>query len=117
MACGISAGGKALRLDKDSPARTEPTQRVVQSSGDADEFGRHGGIQIRSPKFCSTLKRAILVEDDSLVDQGSPGQKVRELGGRAPIFPEVHHRPRRPNSWRYADAGARRRRIGGRASP
>src|ERR1700681_2169926 len=43
---GILAGGMTLRLDKDGPARTEPTQRVVQSPGDADELGRHGGIQI-----------------------------------------------------------------------
>ena len=51
MAFGILAGGMTLRLDKDSPARTEPTHRVVQSAGDADEFGRHGGIQIRPPKL------------------------------------------------------------------
>src|SRR5450631_4326166 len=117
MAFGISAGGKALRLNKDSPARTEPTQRIVQSPGDADEFGRHGGIQIRSPKFRGTLKRAILVEDDALVDQSGPGQEVRKLGGRAPIFSEVHHGPRPPNSWRYGDAGVRHRQIAGRASP
>src|SRR5713226_6905330 len=103
-----------LRLDKDSPARTEPTQRVVQSAGDADEFGRNSGIQIRPPKFCGTLKRAILVEDDALVDQSSPGQEVRKLRGRAPIFSEVHHGPRPPNSWRYAGDGARRRQIADR---
>src|SRR5450755_3281996 len=84
MTFGILAGRMALRLDEDSPAGTEPTQRVVQPSGDADEFGRHGGIQVRPPKFCGTLKRAILVEDDTLVDQGSPGQEVREPGGRVP---------------------------------
>ena len=92
MAFRILAGGMTLRLDKDGPARTEPTQRVVQPAGDADEFGRHRGIQIRPPKFCGSLKRAILVEDDALVDQGGPGQEVRKLGGRVPIFPEVHHR-------------------------
>ena len=86
MAFGILAGGIALRLDKDSPARTEPAQSVVQPAGDADEFGRHGGIQIRPPKLRGPLKRAILVEDDALVDQSSPGQEVRKLRGRAPIF-------------------------------
>src|SRR5713101_1223536 len=100
MAFGIFAGGMTLRLDKDGPARTEPTQRVVQSPGNADEFGGHSGIQIRPPKFCRALKRAILVEDDTLVDQGSPGQEVRKLRGRAPILPEVHHRFKRSNSWR-----------------
>ena len=116
MAFGIFAGGMTLRLDEDSPARTEPTQRVVQPAGDADEFGRHGGIQIRPPKFCRALKRAILVEDDALVDQSGPGQEVRKLRGRAPIFGEVHHRLKPPNSRRYGDAGARHRRIADRAS-
>ena len=92
MAFRISAGRMTLRLDKHSPARTKPTQRVVQSPGDADEFGRHGGIQIRPPKLRSSLKRAILVEDDALIDQSSPGQEVRKLGGRASVFSEVHHR-------------------------
>src|SRR5271154_3824733 len=92
MAFRISAGGITLRLDKDSPARTEPTHGIVQSPGDADEFSRHGGIQIRPPKLRGTLKRAILVEDDALVDQSSPRQEVRQLRSRAAIFPEVHHR-------------------------
>src|SRR5258706_15384394 len=111
MAFGISAGGMTLRLDKDSPTRTQPSQRVVQSPGDADQFGRHGGIQIRPSKLCGALERAILVEDDAFVDQGSPGQEVRKMRGRAPVFCEVHHWPRPPNSWRYADAGAQRRRT------
>ena len=92
MAFRIVAGGIALRLDKDSPAGAEPAECVVQSPGDANEFGRHRGIQIRSPKLRGSLKRTILVEDDALVDQSSPGQEVRKLRGRAPIFPEVHHR-------------------------
>src|SRR5713101_5591204 len=99
MAFWILARGMTLRLDKHSPIGAEPTQCVVQSPGDADEFGRHRGIQIRPPKLCGTLKRAILVEDDALVDQSSPGQEIRELGGRAPVFSEVHHRFKRSNSW------------------
>ena len=96
MAFGILAGGMPLRFDKDSPARTEPAQRIVEPAGDADEFRRHGGIQIRPPKPRRTLKRAILVEDDALVDQSGPGQEVRKLRGRAPIFCEVHHRLQTP---------------------
>ena len=92
MAFGIFAGGITLRLDKDGPARTEPTHGVVQSAGDANEFGRHGGIQIRPPKLRRLLKRAILVEDDAFINQSSPGQEVCELGGRSPVFSEVHHR-------------------------
>ena len=96
MAFGILAGGMTLRLDEDSPARTEPAQRVVQSPGDADQFGRHGGIQIRPPKLRRALKRAVLVEDDALVDQSGPGQEIRQLRGRAPIFSEVHHAASNP---------------------
>ncbi len=114
---GIFAGGMTLRLDEDSPARAEATQCVVQSPGDADEFGRHGGIQVRPPKPRGALKRAILVEDNSLVDQSSPGQEIRKLRRRTPIFPEVHHHFKRSNGWRCGDDGARRRRTGGRASP
>ena len=66
---------------------------------DLGEFGRHRGIQVRPPKLCRTLERAILVEDNALVDQGGPGQEVGKLRGRAPIFSEVHHRFKRPNSW------------------
>ena len=78
MAFGILAGGMTLRLDKDRPARSQPTQRVVQSAGDGDEFGRHGAIEIRTPKLRRALERAILVEDDALVDQSRPGQEIRE---------------------------------------
>ena len=67
-----------LRLDKDGPAGAEPTQGVVQAAGDADQFGRHRAVEIRPPKLCRALKRAILVEDDALVDQSGPGQEIRE---------------------------------------
>ena len=80
-----------LRLDKNSPTRTQPPQRVVQPAGDAYEFSRHSGIQVRSPKPCRALERAILVEDDALIDQSGPGQEIRKLGGRTPVFGKVHH--------------------------
>ena len=116
IAFRIFAGGMPLRLDEDSPARAEPTQRIVQSAGDADEFRRHGGIQIRPPKPRGALKRSILVEDDTLVDQSGPGQEIRKLRGRAAVFSEIHHRLKPPNGWKYGDGGARRRRIADRAS-
>ena len=75
----ILAGGVPLRLDKDGPARAEPPQRVVQSAGDADQFGRHCGIQIGPTKPRRALKRAILVENDALVDQRGPGQEIRQM--------------------------------------
>src|SRR6266851_604628 len=80
-----------LRLDKDGPARAEPPQSVVQPAGDADQFRRHGGIQIRPPKLRRALKRAILIEDDALVDQSGPGQEIRQMGYGSTILSEVHH--------------------------
>src|SRR5882724_807640 len=86
MTFGIFACRIPLRLDKDSPTRTEPTQRIVQSPRNADEFRRHGGIQVRTPKLGGALKRTILVEDDSFVDQSRPGQEIHELRSGAAIF-------------------------------
>src|SRR5713101_1872966 len=80
-----------LRLDKDSPARAEPPQSVVQPAGDADQFRRHRGIQIRPAKPCRALKRTILVENDALVDQSGPGQEIREMRQGSTILSEVHH--------------------------
>src|SRR5665213_2083514 len=117
MAFGILAGGLTLRFDKYSPARAEPAQRVIQPAGDADQLRRHGGIQIWPSKPRGTLKRAVLVEDDALVDQSGPGQEVSKLCRRPPVFSEVHHGLKPPDSRRYADAGARHRRIGGHAWP
>src|SRR5216684_3076944 len=91
MALGIFVGGVPLRLDKDGPARAEPPQSIVQPAGDADEFGRHGGIQIRPAKPCRALKRAILVENDALVDQSGPGQKIHQMGYGSTILSEIHH--------------------------
>ena len=81
----------ALRLDKDRPTGFETAQRVVQTAGNGDKFGRHGAIEVRPPELCRPLKRPILVEDDALIDQGRPRQKVRETGIRTAIFGEIHH--------------------------
>src|SRR6266849_5283090 len=91
MALRILAGGVTLRFDKDGPARTEPPQGVVQPAGDADQFRWHCGIQIRPAKPCRALKRAILVEDDALVDQSGPGQEIRQMRYGSTILTEVHH--------------------------
>src|SRR5712691_11112714 len=91
MALWILAGGVTLRLDKDGPARTEPPQSIVQPAGDADQFRRHRGIQIRPAKPCRALKRAILVEDDALVDQSGPGQEIHQMRYGSTILSEVHH--------------------------
>src|SRR5882724_39459 len=91
MALGIFVGGVPLRLNKDGPARAEPPQNIVQPAGDADEFGRHGGIQVRPPKLRRALKRAILVENDALVDQSGPGQEIHQMRYGSTILSEVHH--------------------------
>ena len=81
----------ALRLDKDRPTGFETTQRVVQTTGDGDEFGWHGAIEVRSPEFCRPLKRPVLVEDDPLIDKGRPRQKVGKTRIGTAVFGEVHH--------------------------
>ena len=81
----------ALRFDKNRPTGFETTQRIVQTAGYSDKFGWHGAIEIRPPELCSPLKRAVLVEDNALIDEGSPRQKVRETRIRPAIFGEVHH--------------------------
>src|SRR5712664_2692125 len=80
-----------LRLDEDGPAGAEPPQGVVQSAGDADQFRWHCGIQIRPTKLGRALKRAILVEDDALVDQSGPGQEIHQMRYGSTILSEVHH--------------------------
>src|SRR6266851_5955523 len=117
MALRILAGGVTLRLDKDGPARTEPSQSVVQPAGDADEFRRHCRIQIRPTKPCRALERAILVEDNALVDQSGPGQEIRQMRYGSTILSEVHHAHvlKRRDGRGYADGGAPRRRTADRA--
>src|SRR6266851_9962089 len=91
MALRILAGGVTLRLDKDGPARAEPPQSVVQPAGDADQFRWHRGIQIRPAKLGRALKRAILVENDAVVDQSGPGQEIHQMRYGPAILSEVHH--------------------------
>ena len=81
----------ALRFDKDRPTGFETAQRIVQTAGDGDKFGWHGAIEIRPPELCCSLKRPILVQDDTLIDQRSPGQEVGEASVRTTVFGEVHH--------------------------
>ena len=78
VASRIAAGGMPLRLDEDRPAGAEPAQGVVEPAGDGDKFGRHALIEIGPAKPCRALERAVLVEDDALVDQSGPGQEVGE---------------------------------------
>ena len=64
-----AAGGRmTLCLDEDRPARAQPAQRVVNTRSHGNKFRRHRGVEIRSPKPRSALERAVLVEDDSLVN-------------------------------------------------
>ena len=81
----------ALRFDKDRPTGFETAQRIVQATGNGDEFGWHGAIEVRPPEFCRPLKRAVLVEDNALIDEGSPRQKVSKTRIRTAIFGEIHH--------------------------
>src|SRR5882672_12774305 len=91
MALRIFVGGAPLCLNKDGPARAELPQSIVQPAGDADEFRRYGGIQIRPPKLRRALKRAILIENDALVDQSGPGQEIHQMRYGSTILSEVHH--------------------------
>ena len=62
-----------------------------QTTGNGDQFSGHGAIEIRPPEFRRALKRPILVQDDALVHEGSPWQKVREADVRTTVFGEIHH--------------------------
>ena len=77
IAFGVQVGGISLRLDKDSPTRTQPAKCVVQPAGGGDELCWYRRIKVRTPKLCGALEGAILVEDDTFVDQSGPGQEIR----------------------------------------
>ena len=81
----------ALRLNKYGPAGSETAQGVVQTTGDGDKFSRHRAVEVRSAELCRPLERAILVQDDALVDQGCPRQEVGKTGIGMAIFGKVHH--------------------------
>ena len=89
---GIAVGRRALRLDEDRPARSQTAQRVVETAGDRDEFGRRRGVQIRPTKPCGPLKRPILVENDAFAHQRRPGQEIGETLRFAAVFGEIQHR-------------------------
>jgi hypothetical protein len=76
----------ALRFDKNRPTGFETTQRIVQATGNGDELGWHGAIEIRPPELCCPLKRPILVEDDPLINKSRPRQKIRKTRVRASIL-------------------------------
>ena len=81
----------ALRLNEYGPAGSQTTQGVVQTTGDGDKFSRHRAVEVGSPELCCPLERTILVQDDSLVDQGCPRQEVRKTGIGMAIFGKIHH--------------------------
>ena len=89
----IVEGRMTLRFDEDGPARPQPSQCVVQASGDGDQFGGHGAIEIGAAKARRPLEAAILVEDHALIDERRPGEEVRQVRHRTAIFGQVHHRP------------------------
>ena len=73
-----------LRRHGVGPRQTGPSRiqggasALFRRAGDGDEFGRHRAVEIGPSELRRPLKRAILVEDDALVDKGGPRQKVRE---------------------------------------
>ena len=90
-ALGIVEGRMTLRLDEHGPARSQPSQSIVEPPGDADQFRRHGAIEIGTAEPRRALEAAVLVEDDAFFDERRPGEEVREARHRAAIFGEVHH--------------------------
>src|SRR6266853_2793235 len=81
----------AARLDEDCPARAKAAQRVIEPGRDADQFGRCGAVEVRSPETRCALQAAILVEDDTVCDQRRPGQKIRQALWFVAIFSEIEH--------------------------
>jgi hypothetical protein len=65
-----------LGLYKNCPTGFEAPQRIVEATGNGDKFGWHGAIEIRPPELCCPLKRAVLVEDNALIGEGSPRQEI-----------------------------------------
>ena len=81
----------AACLDEDRPAGAEPTQRVVEPRGGADEFGRGCAIEIGSAEPRRALEAAVLVEDDARRDERRPRQEIGKHLGLLAIFGEVQH--------------------------
>jgi hypothetical protein len=70
----------ALRLNEHGPAGSQAAKCVVQTTGDRDKFSWHRAIEVGSTELRRPLERAILVQDDALVDEGSPRQEIRKTG-------------------------------------
>src|SRR6185437_11857048 len=81
----------ALGFDKNRPTGFETPERIVQTTGNGNEFGRHRTIEVRPAKFGRPLKRPILVQDDSFIDKSCPWQKIGEPDIGTAVFGEVHH--------------------------
>jgi hypothetical protein len=81
----------ALRLNEYGPAGSQTTQGVVQTTCDGDKFSWHRTVEVRTSELCCPLERAILIQDDSLVDQGCPGQEIRKTNVGMAILSKVHH--------------------------
>src|SRR3546814_3047534 len=88
----IVGGGAALGLDEQSPARTQPAQRVVQTRRRGDQLALRGAVEIRPTKPGRALETAVLVQDDARRDQPGPGQPVGEQRRALAVFGEVQHR-------------------------
>ena len=91
FAFGVAIGRQALGLDEDRPAGAETAQRVVQATGDGDQFRRRRGVQVRPAKPRGALEGAVLVEDDAFLDQSRPRQEVSQALAVVAVFGEVHH--------------------------
>nr|WP_265575649.1 ribonucleotide reductase N-terminal alpha domain-containing protein [Bradyrhizobium sp. WBAH33] len=74
----LRRGSAAVYLDIHHP-EIEEFLEIRKASGDF------------TPELRRPLERAVLVQDDSLVDQGCPGQEVGEPRVGMAIFGKVHH--------------------------
>ena len=66
-------------------------KRIIKSTGNGNELGRYGGVQIGSPEIGGPLERTILIEDNARGNEGGPWQEVSEARRRIAIFSKVHH--------------------------
>jgi hypothetical protein len=81
----IGHGRVAAGLDEDRPARTQPTQGVVQPRRDGGHLGVADRLQIRTPKAGGALEGAVLVEHHARGDQAPPragSRRAAWAGGR-----------------------------------
>ncbi len=81
----------ALSFDKQGPARSQATQRVVEPRRRGDQLALRRAVQIRPTKTCRALERAILVQYHARRDQPGPGQPVGQQRGPLVVFGKVQH--------------------------